>query len=240
MNHADQLMALRSRTGDLLDRALGDIRDARSDRGSSDAPSQVAEYLLKEAREYLDGAWEMLLGRKPRASLALSRWLLEAALNLLWVVADQREVEARLASLRADALRLAALQHEGMAEVVPSQARARRALAKEARRLVCEENAASLKPLAHRVDEAKESFGDETPSIYPLFRACSAAAHPNLAPLALPTPRVRVQYLEDLAIWMAAAPTLYLVAGASALVGVGDAVSLKRWWTEEVAPLLPT
>ena len=236
MNHADRLVALRSRTCDLLDRTLGDIRDARTDRGSSGAPSQAADYLLREAREYLDGAWEMLLGRKPSASLALSRWLLEAALNLMWVVADQREVEARLASLRAHDLRLAALQHEGMAEVVPSQATARRALAKEARRLSCEENAASLKPLAHRVDEAKESFGE----IYPLFRACSAAAHPNLAPLTLPTPRVRIQYIEDLAIWMAAAPTLYLVAGASALVGVGDAVLLKRWWSEEVAPLLPT
>ncbi len=62
----------------------------------------------------------------------------------------------------------------------------------------------------------------------------------SAAPLTLPTPTVRTHYIEDLAIWMAVAPTLYLVAGASKLVGVGDAVSLKRWWTEEVAPLLPT
>ncbi|MCH8152696.1 MAG: hypothetical protein IH830_10040 [Planctomycetes bacterium] len=241
MDDADRFAELRHQTRELLHYALEKVRDGRKGAGTSlDTRFQVAEYLVGEAREYLDGAWELLLAGKPSASLTLSRWLLEAALNLLWVVSERAEIDARLASLRGNALRLAALQHEGMAELVPSQASARRALAKKARRLRDEDGADSLKPLAHRVDEAMESLGDDAPRVYALFRLCSAAAHSSLEPPAPDAPDARSQYVEDIAVWMPAATTLYLVAGVYSLVGVGEAEALKRWWADEISPLLPS
>jgi len=82
----------------------------RSRRPNSSADKekrfQTAEYLLMEAQDYVAGAWDMLAIGNLCASLSISRWILEAAMNLWWIVSSEDRTERRLADLAGEALRI--------------------------------------------------------------------------------------------------------------------------------------
>ncbi len=107
--------ALAELTSGLIKGSLIQIRGASQDLSSGhENRFQTALYLLKESGEYVDGAWEMLASGKARAALALSRWVLEAALDLLWAVASRDETDQRLRDLCGEALRQDAILAENL------------------------------------------------------------------------------------------------------------------------------
>ena len=117
------LKVLQDKSSHLLVSALAAIRAhrTRTPRGQ-EKRFMVAEYLLAEAQGYVTGSFDLLKADNPRVSLAVSRWIVEAALNLLWATASEPEIDKRLRSLEAEALRLDALRSEGLADLCPGRA----------------------------------------------------------------------------------------------------------------------
>ncbi|MGE5296690.1 MAG: hypothetical protein ACM3VT_17865 [Solirubrobacterales bacterium] len=77
----------------------------------------------------------MLAVDKIRPTFVLSRWVLEAALSLFWVVADSDETNQRLRELVGDALRNDASLAESLVAVWPELIASLNAKANKAREM---------------------------------------------------------------------------------------------------------
>lgn len=204
---------------DLLDNALKEITLHRKKTSPPNEGNFItAEYLLLEAKEYVEGAWDMVSMERYNASIALSRWILEASLNLFWVVADKDEIQEKLKVLAGEALRCDANLREGLAEIWPSYAESSKSNAEEARKvrksLGIDE---PIESLEKRLKDIKQEDNPKWPGLYPLYRICCASAHPSL--------NVWERYAysgnsivgrepvdkSEISSWMVAASTFYLV-----------------------------
>lgn len=245
MGSCSKIASLQTLSRDLLDGTLAEIRLHREE---SSPPNKeyflTAEYLLQEAMEYVTGAWEMVKSGKSNASIALSRWVLEASLNLLWTVADRDKIEERLKVLVGEALRSDACLLEGLAKLWPDKSHQFESKANEATRIRKTFGVEKPESLDKRLEEIRQPDKANWPELYPLYRICCAAAHPGL--------KVWERFCsagdstvskdpidkQSIACWMAAASTLYLVANAYCLTDLGDKNVLNEWWKNQVVPLL--
>jgi hypothetical protein len=243
-------LPLHDKVTSLLEECLCAIRHRTSQVSQPfESRGWAAQYLLTEAREYVDAAFILLEAGKAGASLAVSRWVLEAALNLLWATAEDTEVDKRLQWLLAEAHRQQKLRFEGLATLYPRDAQCLLAQAdyheKERVSLVGKEEP-PLSSFGRRLQLAiRPDQAVSHQQLYALYRVCCAAAHPTLevwrrfrldldvADVASPPPD-RTQ----IALFMIAASGFQLVAGVYCLTNLGDADSLKAWWEKDVAPLL--
>jgi hypothetical protein len=250
---ATKVSLLRDQTVKLLDKALSEIRQAhpRAPRKML-ARSYTAQYLLTEAKEYVEASWDLLKAGRSRASLCTSRWVLEAALNLLWVnAAGPAQVDSRLRLLEAEALRLDAARLEGLADMNPdpNQAKEYKALAATERdrlKRIVPKTGWPLKSLDFRIKSIMKYLQAKSMSNpYDWYRVCCAAAHPGLelwrrfcdAPGgAMVTSRPPDEV--EVARRMAAAATVNLVGGAYTLTGKRDCTGLITLWKNKIVPLL--
>lgn len=246
MISSGNIASLQILSSDLLDDTLTAIRLHRE---QSSPPNKeyffTAEYLLQEAMEYVTGAWEMIKSGKANASIALSRWILEASLNLLWTVADSDKIEERHRALIGEALRNYACLNEGYAKLWPDKSQLFEGNATKARKIRCKRGVVKLENLEKRLDEVKKSFHEDNgQKLYPLYRICCAAAHPNFNV----GERYNIEnkstidqrdiWKQSTARWMAATSTFYLVMSTYCLTERGDSKQLKDWWENKVRPLL--
>lgn len=245
MDDQSKLASLRTLSINLLTDALKEIESHRE----STSPQNVehfltAEYLLQEAIEHVTGSWDMLISNKPNASIALSRWSLEAALNLLWTVADRNKIDDCLKTLVGEALRLDACLLEGLSKLRPEQAERYRNKAQEARSVREGLDVEKPKDLNTRLEHIKQPKRDNWPELYPLYRICCSSAHPGLkvwerfGGTADSVESKNPIEKQSIARWMAAASTLYLVTNAFCLTELGSKEKLGEWWSKQVAPLL--
>ena len=246
MSNSNKIASLKTLSSDLLDQTLAEIRLHRKE---SSPPKEeyffTAEYLLQEAMEYVAGAWEMIESGKSNASIALSRWVLEASLNLLWTVADSDKIEERHRALIGEALRQEACLYEGYAKLLPDKSQLCNRKAAEARKVRKELRVEKPESLDKRLGSIKQQPEmSKCPDLYPLYRICCAAAHPNLnvwerfnladGTIVSKGPIDK----QSIACWMAGASTFYLVIFTYKLTELGDSKQLKKWWDNKVKPLL--
>jgi hypothetical protein len=249
VDKAANIQRLKELTGTLIQDALAEIRSEWPNSSEyAENRFRTAEYFLLEAQDYVDGAWQMLLVGNARASLAISRWTLEAALNLWWVVSDPDKTKQRLTDLVGEALRQDANLREGLAKMWPHRAAALKQSASRARQIRTELGVVRTTKLDEMMKEAKPPDKPDWPDLYVHYRVCCAAAHPGLkvwerfntvnqTVVSIKTSGDTV-LTSDMAIWMAAAPAFWLVSFACSLADAGSAEKLKAWWDAEVAPLL--
>ena len=120
MKTASKLTQLQEKTGRLLEKALTQILEPPVNASNlKKRRFEAAEYYLTEGKEYVAASWELLRTGKPRASLATSRWVLEAALNLVWAADEADQIEKRLKLLEAKALHHEVKLLEGRAKLYP-------------------------------------------------------------------------------------------------------------------------
>ncbi len=250
MTTESSLNSLHKKATELLARALTEIRQGRVNAAQArEDRFRVAEYLLTEAEEYVSTSWDLLRAKKPRASLAISRWVVEAALDILWVTAETNKIEKRLIFLAAEALRLEVARLEGLVEWHPNEAKQFKNAAADARqqmRNLVNITKWRLDPLGSRMDSISARLKAKSmPNPYSLYRICCAAAHPGLelsrrfsqAAGGATVTRKPTDHTE-IAIYISAASTLWLVSATYCLTELSDAEYLTRWWKDEIAPLL--
>lgn len=234
-------MKLKKLTSKLLRDALDDIQSGQQD-SSIEMCFRTAEYLLLEANEYVGGAWEMIEHDKCNASIALSRWLLEASMNLLWAVSDEDEKNQRLKELCGEALRQEANLQESLAELFPDQAETYNENAQKAReereKLAVEKKFKSLLDRINGIENPKTRY------LYSLYRICCAKSHPSLNVWERfeimnnkATPKNPVNN-KQIACWMAASTAYHLILYAYCLTKLGNAQDLRDWWENQASPLL--
>lgn len=195
----------------------------------------VARYYLSESRECMKAVWPMLAERRFRAALALSRWVLEAALNLLWAVADDKEVDQRLRDLRRKALcQEAALQDE-LADASFGQIEVQKEQARKVRSAADRVQGRSLGSLEDRVKNlqatgvAAEKLGELGPRLYTFYRICSTAIHAH--PRVWEHPQKKI--VRPWVVYrIATSSPFYLVAATPVLTGTGDLNRMYEWWTK--------
>jgi len=234
-------MTLKHLTGRLLDDALKTVQSGQQGL-SMEKYFRTAEYILLEAKEYVDGACEMIDCNKYNASLTLSRWVLEASMNLLWAVADKDKTEQHLNNLVGEALGHEANLNEGKTNLWPEHASVYASKANNARKmrhsLGCEKPAS----LRTRINSIKD-LGD-CPKLYDLYKICCSSAHPslrvwerfrNIGNVMVP---VMPDDKKKIACWMVAASVLYLVFSVYCLTELGDVHNLEDWWSKQMMPLL--
>jgi hypothetical protein len=238
MNITDNIEKLKSLTSSLIHNALQEIRSKRQESSKSmEEQFRTAEYLLLEAKEYVDGAWEMIESKKCDASLALSRWLLEASINLLWAV-DDNKTKQRLKELYGEALRCNANLCEGLAELWPNQALYFKKAAKEAKKTRQNLGIQELKKINVRLKEIKKLNISDLDKIYALYRICCAFAHPSLnvwerfTNIGNATISKKPIDNRSIACWMVATSTLYLVTGTYCLTNLRRKKQLNDWWKQ--------
>lgn len=246
MSNSNKITSLKTLSIDLLDKTLAEIRLHR--KGSSPPNEEyffTAEYLLQEAMEYVAGAWEMIESGKSNASIALSRWVLEASLNLHWTVADSDKINERHLALIGEALRSEACLLEDSTKLWPDKSQLFKRKAAEARKIrkdLCVEKLESLNKRLRSIKEQPEKT--DWAELYPLYRVCCAAAHPSLKVWERyniedkSTIAQRAIFKQSMARWMVTTSTYYLVLFTCSLTKYGDSKQLKHWWENKVGPLL--
>ncbi len=243
MNNQDNISALKALTCELVNNTLQKIRTHREGHTPTDeARLVIPEYLLDEALEYVSGAWDLILSDRPKAAVSLSRWVVEASMNLYWVVKGMPDdADDRLLALYGEALRNEAILLEGLSKILPAKAKA---LLEKASRVseVRRQDLGIKTRLQGLENRSKEA--DMPEGLYPVYRICCAAAHPAL--------KVWEKYQEDgsngpgnlidkyTACWIAAQSAFHLVVNSYVLTQLdyGDDGSLESWWTKKVQPLL--
>jgi len=242
MSNPNKIASLKTLSSELLDKTLADIRLHRKQSSPRNERHFLAvEYLLQEAIEYVDGAWEMIKSGKPNASIALSRWVLEASLNLQWTVADRNKIDKRLEILIGEALRQEACLFEGLAELWPDKCPQYKSQAEKARKVL---DSKKLESLHKRLESIQTKTEPNRPNLYHLYRICCAKAHPNLnvwKRFNLTNDTIISKDPTDeqsTAYWMAAASTFYLVIFTCHLTELGDKEQLEDWWKTKIQPLL--
>lgn len=234
-------MKLKELTSKLLNDTLKDIQ-SRQQNSSTGKYFKTAEYLLLEAKEYVDGAWVLIEHDKCDASIALSRWVLEASMNLLWAVVNEDEKDQRLKELCGEALRQEAMLQESLQELLPNQAKTYISNAQKAREV--RKKLAVEKKLESLFDRTKSIENPKTRYLYSLYRICCAKSHPSLNVWQRfetvnnkTTPKNPVNN-KHIACWMAASTTYYLILYVYCLTKLDSAPDLKDWWENEAGPLL--
>ena len=240
MSMSDNITTLRTLTWNLVEETRRQIQSYREQHSlTNEQRFVIPEYLLEEALEYVSGAWDMVLADRPRAAVTLSRWIVEASLNVYWVVSGKRdETDDRLKALCGETLRNEANLYENLTKLWPNQSnlfleRARKA--RDVRRKdLCVEK--TLQSLEQRLRNVKHE------QLYPVYRICCAAAHPGL--------NVWERFGSDAssgpgspidrhtACWMVTQASLHLVAGAYILTELEGGEHLTNWWKDKVGPLL--
>lgn len=252
MNDVDKtanIRRLQDLTSTLIQDALARIRlGCHQSSMCDDNRFRTAEYFLLQAGDYVHGAWEMLRIGNAHASLAISRWTLEAALNLWWVVSSPDETDQRLRDLCGEALRQDALLREALAEMWPDQAHALKRSANKARQIRDELRPVRIPNLETRMKNIQPPDKPDWPDLYVHYRVCCAAAHPGLkvweqftagGQATISTkPSDDTILTSDMAMWMATAPVFWLVSFAYSLTNHENADEMKKWWDAEAAPLL--
>jgi hypothetical protein len=249
MVQAVNTTSLQKLTSELIDDAMKEIRSTWRSSSGKDRCFVTAIYLLDESRAYTAAAWNAITADNALVALALSRWVLEAAMSLWWVVADPNEIDQRLTDLAGEALRGDANLNDGLAQIWTGQSKALRDKAKRAREMRTEIGARELPPLGQMMETTKPPDRPGWPGFYPLYRICCAAAHPGLRlwerfkDAESPTMQARSSknsiLTTETASWMAAVSPLYLVAHSFCLTDAGDAKTLNDWWSKKMSPLLP-
>lgn len=244
-----RIHTLKKLTVTLIDDALTEIRSKRpnSSRGK-ERRFRTADYFLLEVQDYVAGAWDMLAVGNVRASVAISRWILEAGMNLWWVVSNEDETEQHLADLAGEALRQDANLLDGLADLRPNHAQALRQRGDKARRVRADLGCVKLDSLETRMKDIKPPETPNWPDLYTLYRICCAAAHPGLRAwerfkkagqaTVSTEPSDNTILTSDMATWMAAASVLYLVLCAHCLTQTGNLEGLKILWNTKISPLL--
>lgn len=245
MDDQSKLALLKTLSINLLTDAFKEIKSHREDTSPQNVEHFLtAEYLLQEAFEHVTGSWDMLISNKPNASIALSRWALEASLNLLWTIADRNKIDDCLKTLVGEALRLDACLLEGLAKLWPEHAERYKNKAQEARSVREGLGVERPKDINTRLENIRQPERDNWPELYPLYRICCSSAHPGLkvwerfGGTADSVESKNPIDKQSIARWMAAASTLYLVANAFCLTELGRKEELDEWWSKQVAPLL--
>jgi len=250
MNTESRLSLLHYRTAVLLRTIVNEIEEKRRN-----VPEQmegrfcIAAYLLTEVEEYVNAAWDLLKADRARASLTVSRWVIEAALNLVWATAESNELDRRIRLLVAEALRLEAARLGGLAELYPNEAKQlteRATAARQQLKALVAEAKWRLDPLDKRMKSVIRGLRPKAlPNPYALYRVCCGAAHPGLdvwrrfgQGAGGATATREPPDHTAMACFIIASSTLWLVSAACCLTGLGDSGHLTRWWTDEVAPLL--
>lgn len=244
MKKSQNIQILKTLSCELLENAITDIQ---SEREKSDHKMKerffTAEYILLEGKEYIEGAWDMFISKKYNASISLSRWILEASLNLLWTIADDEKIEERLKILVGEALRYDACLLESLAKLWPDKSSLFLDKANEARKIRKTFSVEKPRSLDERLEEIRQ-HKTTWPELYPLYRICCASAHPNLKVwdrfVDIENKTVSQKPIDKnrIACWMVSASTLYLVTYSYCLTRTGDAEQLKDWWKNKISPLL--
>lgn len=233
--------------------AVGDaLKEIRSKRPYSSVGKekrfQTAAYFLLEAQDYVAGAWDALAVGNVRVSVTVSRWILEAAMNLWWMVSSVDETEQRLTDLAGEALRQEANLLDALGDLLPDQAHTLRRRAKMARQTRANLESAKVDSLERRMKDNQPPDSPGWPSLYVFYRICCAAAHPGLRgwerfkrvgqARVSTEPSGNTMLTPKLAMWMIVSSVLYLVSFAHCLTQTGDLKALTNWWNVKVSPLL--
>jgi len=245
----DTVPLLKELTTTIIRDALKEIRSKRlNSSGCKEKRFRTTEYFLVEAQDYVTGVWDTLAVGNVRVSVTISRWILEAAMNLWWVVSDEDATEQRLTELVGEALRQDANLLDGLGELQPNQAHTLRQRAEEDRQTRSDLGCTKLDSLETRMKDIKPPDRPDWPNVYALYRICCAAAHPNLrgwelfksvGPAKVSTGSSDNTILTpDMVTWMAATSVVYLVLCAYCLTQTGNQDSLTNWWNTKVIPLL--
>jgi hypothetical protein len=243
MSNSDNITSLKTLTQNRMKETLRQIRSHREHHSpTNEGRYYIPEFLLEEGLEYVSGAWDLILSDRPKAAVTLSRWIVEASLNLYWVVKGNKdEIDDRLKALFGEALRNEANLYEDLTKLWPDQADSFSKRACEAREVRKEDLGVEerLQPLEQRLLKVKLPE-----QLYPVYRICCAAAHPGLnvwERLEVDGSAGAGSLIDKRrACWMVAQSTLHLVAGAYILTELesGDKEVLLTWWENEVRPLL--
>jgi hypothetical protein len=195
----------------------------------------VARYYLSESQECMEGVWPMLAESRFRAALALSRWVLEAALNLIWAVADDKEVDQRLQDLRGKALYQEAALRDELAEASFGEIEVQKEQAEKARSAAARVQGRPLGALEDRVkslqttDVAPKKLGELGPKLYAYYRICSTAIHAHPRVWEHPQKKIVRPWVVYL---IATLSPFYLVGATHVLTGTGDLNRMYEWWTK--------
>ncbi len=248
MKISNNIEKLKELTNNLISEALKEIRSRRRQSYISEEKKfRITEYLLLEVREYVDGAWEMISSEKYGASLALSRWILEASLNMLWAVDDKCKTDQRIIELIGEALRHDANLCDGFAELWPDHADSFRSKAKKAKQIRKGLVDKKIALLEKRLNEIVNLNHPDKIKLYALYRICCAYAHPSLRVwerfLNLSNTTLSDEYNRDkrkMAFWMIVTSTQFLVTSIYYLINLNRKKYLENWFTKQVEPLLYT
>lgn len=234
--------ALKSLTCGLVDEAIEDIQSASGTPSMKENRFQTAAYLLRESKDYVNGAWELLAVDRISPAFALSRWVLEAALNLFWAVANTDVTDQRLKELVGEALRNDATLAESLVSIWPELAEPLGAKANKAREMRKELGIdRKLDDIGTRMTSLKASENADGkldalgPKQYSLYKMCCSAAHASLKVWGSSD---NTLLTSDRACFVAAASPYYLVLNAHVLTGTGEPKKMKEWWSVKVRPLL--
>ena len=228
-----EIDALRLLTCNLVEEAWTEVSSLPATGPAQEARHSVASYYLFASREYIVGAWQMLSENKRLAALALSRWPLEGALNLLWVLADNGEVDQRINDLRAKALWQEEALQRGIAEALPNFATPHGEAAERVANAARSLGGRSVASLEKRMEELEATdiatgrLGELGPKLYVYYRICSVAIHAHPRVWEDPDKRVAKPWVI---YRIAASSPLYLVAAVYCLTGSGDIDKLYKWW----------
>jgi hypothetical protein len=182
--------SLHKLTSKLLRKTLYDTRKARDNSlAAMNARFYTTEFLLTEAQEFSEASWAELKAGRSRVSLAVSRWVLEAAMNLLWASMVPAECDERLKFLTAEALRqegvllngLAAMNAEKAEELKIGQyATEAKKQENELRDQLTSKSKDYPSTIARRIESILPQLEALfCPRLYPLYRICCGAAHPG-------------------------------------------------------------
>ncbi len=169
MSNSNKVASLETLASDLLDKTLAEIRVHRKESSPpKDKHFFIAEYLLQEAMEYITGAFELIKSGKANAAIALSRWVLEGSLNLLWTVVNRDNTDERLKILCGEALRNEANLLEGLAKIWPDKSQLFNDNAGRAREIREILGVETLAPLYDRLESIKKICRQRLETILPL------------------------------------------------------------------------
>ncbi len=243
MNNYENVTSLKTLTCDRLKDTLQQIGSHREKHSLTDQMRfYVPEYLLDEAMEYLTGAWDMILTDRPKAAVTLARWIVEASLNLYWVVrGNAGETNARLKDLLGEAKRHEANMYEAFAELWKEDASLFLKMASDARK-VRGQGLGVVDRLPNLEIRLKHVQAPD--DLYSVYRLCCGAAHPALNVWEKFGPNGSTGRGSPIdiytACWMASHSTLHLVITSYMLTKLEtiDEKVIRSWWKEDVTPLL--
>lgn len=229
-------------TIEFLKKSTTDIEKHINDNSSLMRRRLIAYGIICESESYLTSAWRELKAGALRPSIMMTRWLVEAAMDVMWACHDNESINSKLDALTKRSFQEEKKRLRSIQSLYPDSIAH---LEQNIAQINDEVNSINVGPMPNLADRMRLVPQPGNFNMYDLYRICCEASHPRIElwnwykyenDVIL---KKKPRSTSNFTIWLISASSFYLAIATLNLAQAGEVESARKHWLTKISPFIP-